>query len=214
MNGRVAPVRTPGGREVMKSTTKVMLVALGAGALGVVAALWSGGPGPLLKTDLGQRVLQAALSASAPPVPAGLAVAQRGAAIPSLRLPDLDGRITALPAAYAGQPVLINFWASWCGPCIKEMPELDRFAASQDPAGVRVVGIALDDAASIRAFLQHTPVRYPILLDQPGPRDSSVQLGNPRGVLPFTVLVDADGRLLKQKLGPFQPGEIDAWATP
>jgi len=198
----------------MKPFAKVLLVAVGAGALGIVAGLWSNGPGPLLDSELGQRALQGALSASAPPTPDGLAVARRGEVIPTVVLPDLDGRPVTLPAAHAGRPLLVNFWASWCGPCIQEMPELDRFAASQGADGVQVVGIALDDVEAVRAFLQHTPVRYPILLDAPGPRDSGVQLGNPKGVLPFTALVDAQGRLIKQKIGPFEHGEIDGWAAP
>jgi len=195
----------------MKSTTKVLLVALGAGTLGAVVGLWSHGPGPLLDSELGQRALQGALSATAPPPPADLAVAGRGDVIPALRLPNLDGRPVEVPGAWSGRPLLINFWASWCGPCIEEMPELDRFASSQDANGVQVVGIALDNAADVRAFLQRIPVAYPILLDSPGPRDSAVQLGNPKGVLPYTVLVDPDGHLRKQKIGPFQHGEINAW---
>ena len=91
------------------------------------------------------------------------------------------------------------------------MPELQRFAAEQGPNGVQVVGIALDDEAAVRAFLKHTPVAYPILLDAPGPADAGVSLGNPKGVLPYSVLVSADGRLLKQRIGPFAEGEIAAW---
>ncbi len=108
--------------------------------------------------------------------------------------------------------MLLNVWASWCGPCIKEMPELDRYARAQGDNGTQVVGIALDEAPAVQAFLQRIPVAYPILLDTPGPRDAGVRLGNPKGVLPYTVLLDADGRVLKQKVGPFQPGEIEAWA--
>ncbi|HEY5849531.1 MAG TPA: TlpA family protein disulfide reductase, partial [Lysobacter sp.] len=62
------------------------------------------------------------------------------------------------------------------------------------------------------AFLQRTPVDYPILLDAPGPADAGVSLGNPQGVLPYSVLVSADGRLLKQRIGPFADGEIAGWA--
>ena len=197
----------------MGSTAKILLVAAIAGALGVVAGLVVNGPGPLLRTEVGQRALQSAVDASAPKPPADLPVARRGEAVPAIRLPALDGATVELPAAYAGRPVLVNLWASWCGPCIEEMPELDRFAAAQGPNGTQVVGIALDDAAAVEAFLKRIPVRYPILLDEAGPRDAGVQLGNPKGVLPYTALISADGRLIKQKIGPFQHGEIDNWVA-
>ncbi len=195
------------------STGKILLVAVAAGTLGVLAGLWSNGPGPLLRSEVGQRALQTVMDASAPAPPAGLAVARRGEAIPALQLPGLDGARVRVPADYSGRPMVINLWASWCGPCIEEMPELDRFAASQGGNGTQVVGIALDDVAAVRAFLQRIPVRYPILLDQAGPGDAGVQLGNAKGVLPYTVLVSADGRLLKQKIGPFAHGEIDDWVA-
>lgn len=131
--------------------------------------------------------------------------------MPELSLPDLEGKPIPLPGRYTGRPLLINFWASWCGPCIKEMPELERFAQRQSTNGTQVVGIALDQADAVRTFLQRTPVTYPILLDVAGPRDSGVQMGNAKGVLPYSVLVGADGRVVKQKLGPFQTGEIDTW---
>lgn len=196
------------------STTKLLLVALAAAALGAVVGLWQAGPGPLLRTELGQRALQGAMSASAPKPPADLKVAERGAIVPAFSLPDLRGRAVTLPQAYAGRPVLLNLWASWCGPCIKEMPELDRYAQAQGANGTQVAGIALDDISAVEAFLQRTPVNYPLLIDTPGPRDAGVRLGNPKGVLPYSVLLDAQGRVLKQKIGPFSPGEIDGWATP
>jgi thiol-disulfide isomerase/thioredoxin len=134
--------------------------------------------------------------------------------MPALELATLDGRTLALPAAYAGRPLLINLWASWCAPCLTEMPELDRFAATQPANALQVVGIALDDPDAVRAYLLRTPVHYPILLDVAGPRDSAVRLGNTHGVLPYSVLVGADGRVLRQKLGPFAPGEVARWAAP
>lgn len=197
----------------MGSTAKILLVAAVAGALGLVAGLVVNGPGPLLRSEVGQRALQSAMDASAPEPPADLPVARRGEAVPAIRLPALDGATVELPAAYAGRPVLVNLWASWCGPCIEEMPELDRYAASQGANGTQVVGIALDDAAAVEAFLKRVPVGYPILLDEAGPRDAGVQLGNPKGVLPYTALISADGRLVKQKIGPFQHGEIDNWVA-
>lgn len=195
----------------MGPTAKVLLVAGIAGVLGAGLGIWLNGPGPLLRTEAGQRVLQGVIASTAPAPPPDLPVAARGAPVPVIELPTLDGQRLRLPSAYPGRPVLINLWASWCGPCIKEMPELDRYAGAQGAAGTQVVGIALDDADAVREFLRRVPVRYPILLDQAGPRDAGVQLGNPKGVLPYTALVSAEGRLLKQKIGPFEPGELEAW---
>ena len=196
------------------STTKLLLVAVGAGALGVVVGLWQAGPGPLLGTEIGQRAAQEALSVSAPKAPADVKVAERGEIVSAFALPDLKGQSIEVPRAYAGRPVLVNLWASWCGPCIKEMPELTRFARAQGANGTQVVGIALDDPAAVERFLQRVPVDYPVLIDAPGPRDAGVRLGNPKGVLPYSVLLDADGRVVKQKIGPFAPGEIDRWTRP
>jgi thiol-disulfide isomerase/thioredoxin len=198
----------------MRPATKVVLVALAAGTLGALASLATSGPGPLLRTELGQRLLGSTLSASAPPPPAGVTVARRGGRIEPLSLPRLDGGRMRLPGDFAGKPLLVNLWASWCGPCIEEMPELQRFAAAQGPNGVQVIGIALDDEASVREFLRRIPVAYPIALDTPGPADAGVRLGNPKGVLPYSILVSADGTLLKQRIGPFGAGEIDRWARP
>ena len=189
----------------------ILVAALAAGALGVLTSLWFGGS-PLLRTGAGQRALQAAIDATAPEPPPGVKPARPGEPMPPLRLADLQGKMQSLPGAYAGRPLLINVWASWCGPCIEEMPELDRFAQSQGRQGVQVLGLALDTPENIHGFLGRVPVAYPILVDTPGPADASVWLGNRKGVLPYSVLVGADGRILKQKIGPFAPGEIDGWA--
>jgi thiol-disulfide isomerase/thioredoxin len=198
----------------VKPGVKIVLVAVAAGSLGVVASLLTAGPGPLLRSEPGQRLLARLLAARAPAPPAGLAVAQPGQPLPAIAVSDLAGKPVAVPAAYAGRPLLLNVWASWCGPCVEEMPELQRFSARQAANGVQVVGIALDDPASVRAFLQRVAVAYPILVDAPGPRDAGVRLGNRAGVLPYSVLVSADGRLLKQHIGPFARGDLDAWARP
>ena len=198
----------------MNAGTKVVLVALAAGTLGVVASLVANGPGPLLGTEAGQRVVQEAYRAGAPEPPPGVATARRGEPVPTFEVPGLDGTPVAFPGQWAGRPLLVNVWASWCGPCIEEMPELQRFHAEQGANGVQVVGIALDDADAVHDFLRRVPVDYPILVDAAGPADAGVRLGNPKGVLPYSVLVSADGRLLKQRIGPFEHGEISDWAKP
>lgn len=199
----------------MKLTTpRILLVALAAGTLGVVASLLVSGPGPLLRTEPGQRLAQQVLQTNAPPAPEGVEVAKRGDAVPEFPVTRLEGGEWSLPDDFSGRPLLVNIWASWCPPCIEEMPELDRFAREQGDDGVQVLGLALDEPEAVRAFLERVPVRYRLAIDAPGPADAGVRLGNPRGVLPYSILVSADGRLLKQKIGPFEPGEIDRWAGP
>lgn len=155
-------------------------------------------------------------SAPAAPATASTATAvtptlQVGDPLPALTLPDLAGQPLDLRVRFAGRPLLINVWASWCAPCVEEMPELARFADAQGDNGVQVLGIALDTPDDVRAFLLRVPVDYPIVVETPGPRDASVQLGNTQGLLPYSVLFDAQGRLVKAKLGPFEHGEIDRW---
>lgn len=196
----------------MKVTNgRIVAVAALAGVLGILASLWFGGS-PVLRTETGQRGLQAVMEATAPAPPAGVSPAKRGDPMPQVSLPDLQGITQNLNTLYAGRPLLINVWASWCGPCIEEMPELNRYALAQGADGVQVIGLALDTPDSIRWFLDRVPVSYPIVVDTPGPADASVWLGNTKGVLPYSVLVSAQGRILRQKVGPFASGEIDAWA--
>lgn len=129
----------------------------------------------------------------------GVAMTGVGQAVGPLSLTDLDGKPQALPS---GRRVLVNLWASWCGPCRDEMPLLDAFARDQGGHGVMVVGIAEDDAAPIRDFLRTSPISYPTLLDDANGH-SATRLGNPLGILPFSVLLDADGKLLRSRLGAF-----------
>ena len=194
----------------MRNLTKTLWFAAAGVALALAVLYATDGRTPIYETDTGNKALQKAMEATAPATPPGLEVAKEGEIIPNLKLKDLDGNEHELRTAIK-KPTLVNFWATWCGPCIEEMPELDRFAATQGREGVQVIGLALDTPDGVRDFIARVPVRYPILLDAPGPADASVWLGNAKGVLPYTVLVDADGRIARQKIGPFKPGEISGW---
>lgn len=201
----------------MRGHGKILLVALLAAFAGAAASLYLEPTiaQRLAGTEPGQRVLGAVLEATAPAVPAGVMVAERGDIVPVMRLSTVDGTRTDIPKAWAGRTTLVNLWASWCAPCLKEMPELQAFAGQQGVNGVQVVGIALDDATPVRAFLQQHNIIYPNLVDAAGPADAGVRLGNPAGVLPYSVLVSAEGRVLKTKIGPFENRQdIAGWVQP
>ena len=199
----------------MPSNRAVLVVALLAAMAGAGASLLFEPTIAyrLAGTGVGQQVLDASLKARAPALPAGVTVAEKGGAVPSMTLADVAGRPVAIPAAWAGRPTLVNLWATWCAPCLKEMPDLQAFAEAQGARGVRVVGIALDDPAAVAGFLQRHGITYPVLVDAAGPADAGVRLGNPAGVLPYSVLVSPDGRLLATRIGPFaDAAEIARWA--
>jgi thiol-disulfide isomerase/thioredoxin len=148
-----------------------------------------------------------------PPLPPGLVIVEPGQPLPPLQLATLDGG-PVRQLAGPGRVRLLNYWASWCGPCRDEMPALQEYANSQGANGVEVIGIALDSPDAARAFAESVGVRFVLLVEPPSPGDSSVVLGNRRGVLPFTALVDADGRLLKTHYGSFDDSaEIAAWVA-
>jgi thiol-disulfide isomerase/thioredoxin len=110
--------------------------------------------------------------------------------------------------------VLVNFWATWCGPCRDEMPLLDHSGALFAGKGLQVVGIAIDDVEAVRDFLKENPVRYPILLDVANGVDPSVIFGDTRQVLPFSVLIGRDGRIVDQRAGSFSQSSLTAWLQP
>ncbi len=174
-----------------------LLLVLGIAVLGGLAGYWVGGRA-LFPPNLSP--------------PAHIDPLTRGDPYVDLVLPDLDGRSRRI-AEFADGPLLINFWATWCAPCLRELPLLDDFAAEADRHGIEVVGIALDDADAVRGFLGRSPVRYPILLDRSAADDSSVRYGNTRAVLPYTVLIGADGRIAETRFGEIHLEQLERWAA-
>lgn len=171
--------------------------------------------------NLQRRFWLAAAGLSA--LAAGLALRQRslgaqssqGAALSALwstEFLDASGRPCAL-ASLRGRPLVVNFWATWCPPCVAEMPELDRLAQTLGTAGGQVLGIAVDKAEAVQAFLQRTPVAFPVVIGSTSGLALSRSLGNAAGGLPFSILVSADERLLATKVGASTRAELEAWSA-
>jgi thiol-disulfide isomerase/thioredoxin len=115
--------------------------------------------------------------------------------------------------AFRGQPLIINFWATWCAPCVRELPEIDRFAAEKAASGVRTVALAIDGPTPVREFLKRIPLKMPVGLAGLDGSELSRQLGNAQGGLPFTVMVAADGRLAQRRLGETSRDELNRWLS-
>jgi thiol-disulfide isomerase/thioredoxin len=146
-------------------------------------------------------------------VPPGVTVLQPGDRRADLRLPDPDGKPRNL-SEWDGQIVLVNFWATWCGPCRDEMPLLGRTGTVLAEKGLQIVGVAIDDADAVRGYLKDNPVPYPILIDESNGVDPSLIFGDTRGVLPYSVLIGRDGRILDRRAGSFNQSTLTAWLAP
>jgi thiol-disulfide isomerase/thioredoxin len=114
--------------------------------------------------------------------------------------------------ALHGRPVLVNFWATWCPPCVEELPLLDRFFKENVANSWQVIGLAIDQPSSVRTFLQKTPVSFPIGLAGLGGTELGKSLGNLTGALPFTVVFGGEGKILHRKMGKITPADLQAWA--
>ena len=124
----------------------------------------------------------------------------------------------ALPlASFKGKPLLINFWATWCPPCVKELPELERFFKAFGPQGWQVLGLAIDGPTPVREFLSRREgnfqgVSYPIGLAGMGGTELAALMGNRGGGLPFSVMLDTQGRLIHRKMGATHFKDLSQWA--
>lgn len=131
------------------------------------------------------------------------------------QLQQLDGSVLT-PGDLRGQPLLVNFWATWCPPCVRELPLLSEFARSQVHRGtqaIRVLGIAVDQASSVEKWLARQPLHFPVALAGGGGIGLTRSLGNIHGGLPFTLLFDAQGRVQQRKIGEVSATELAQWAS-
>lgn len=114
--------------------------------------------------------------------------------------PDLTGQPQAMEQ-WRGKTIIVNFWATWCPPCLEEMPELSNVQTKYQDQNLVVLGISSDDLDKIRTFSEETPVSYPLLSGDIDAMNISESLGNNKGVLPYTVIIAPDGSIAKTYFG-------------
>jgi len=148
-----------------------------------------------MKKSIAKRSLVAALSVLAA---AGVAqAASQRDTLSAYKLVTLDGKSTTL-SAYRGQVVVVNFWASWCAPCRRELPLLNQWNAEWTGRGARVIAISIDkDAGKARKFVDEMKLKLPVMHD--GPEGLARTLDIP--TVPYTLLLDRDGNVLGQVEG-------------
>ena len=121
--------------------------------------------------------------------------------------PGAEGTSQPL-AAFKGKPVVVNFWASWCGPCVKEMPALSAMQRDYEKKGITFIGLGVDSEKNVNDFLKKVPVGYPVYVTGFGGAELARSFGNKAGGLPFTVVIDANGQVRSTKLGEVDPKEL------
>jgi thiol-disulfide isomerase/thioredoxin len=128
-------------------------------------------------------------------------------------LPDMDGKSQAL-AQWRGKVMVVNFWATWCPPCLEEIPEFVRMQEKFGHRGLQFVGIAIDNADKVREFAAKFRMNYPVLVGEMEAIELVRKVGNERGGLPFTVIMDRKGRLIGTELGGLNEQKLTALIEP
>ncbi|MFM7067618.1 MAG: TlpA family protein disulfide reductase [Gammaproteobacteria bacterium] len=180
-------------------------LALAAAAIGAVGYLASehwlaGEPAPtIVETPTGEVPTSGmANSLGKPQVPQ---------VRPDFTLKDLDGKPVSM-SQWDGQAVVVNFWATWCGPCQREIPLLNRMHAEYSPKGVQIIGVAVDFAEDVRAFVAKKPLEYPSLVGEEDGAAAAAAFGIESLAFPFTAFTDRQGRVLSVHLGELHEPEL------
>lgn len=129
--------------------------------------------------------------------------------LPDFRLADLNGHLVA-SNAWAGKVLVLNYWASWCPPCVRELPLFIRLQNDLHESGVQFVGIAVDRVEDVKRFVADAPINYPLLIADAESVALSKRLGNRVEGLPFTVIFDRRGRRVFSRIGEVTADELEA----
>ena len=145
-----------------------------------------------------------ATTTARPAVTGGL----EGQLAPALSLPDVDGKPRTLKG-WPGKWLLVNFWATWCAPCMHEIPAFIATQTKYKKAGLQVLGVAMDDPDAVRTLMQEKGFNYPSLVGDEQVQVIMEQFGNTLGALPYTVLIAPDGVIRYIELGGVDGPKLD-----
>jgi len=135
------------------------------------------------------------------------------APLPAFSLPDLSGKQHSF-SEWEGKIRVINFWATWCPPCRKEIPGFIALQQEYAAKGVVIIGIAIDDGEAVADYLKETKINYPVLMGTDDGIALARQLGNGVDAVPFTVIVDRQGKIIHRQPGEFSKEKILEIITP
>jgi thiol-disulfide isomerase/thioredoxin len=150
------------------------------------------------------------LGSREPAPPTGADIAPVAVYAASFR--DEQGATRSL-AQFQNKLLVVNFWATWCAPCREEMPAFTRVQARWAGRNAQFVGLAHDDPAKVRRFADALGINYPLWTGGDEVGELAKRLGNRLGVLPYTVILDPQGRVLEQRVGPYTEAELEARLT-
>jgi thiol-disulfide isomerase/thioredoxin len=142
------------------------------------------------------------------PIPSDPSVEQAAAELMRLSLPDTAGKSQNL-GQWRDKILVVNFWATWCEPCRQEIPALLRFEAKNVSNGIQIVGISVDSVAKVREFADEYKIGYPLLMAGMDVVELTRRLGNKVAGLPYTVVMDRSGRVVKTHLGGISEAELE-----
>jgi thiol-disulfide isomerase/thioredoxin len=134
-------------------------------------------------------------------------------ALPEFSLTDLSGKKRSIKE-WQGKVLVINFWATWCPPCLKEMPEFTALQSQYSDKGLQFLGIALDDTEPVKEFIASQNINYPILMGEDKGTKLAHDLGNIVNTVPFTVIVDKKGLVVKSHMGELTGEQLIKIVTP